>query len=67
MMEIDEDSRLGLEVLRDGPRYSAHDLPSEESMADFYETGAVSDWNLPATPNTKSPTGPNPASSRGTT
>jgi putative oxygen-independent coproporphyrinogen III oxidase len=38
MMEIDEDSRLGLEVLRDGPRYSARELPSEESMVEFYET-----------------------------
>lgn len=38
MMEIDEHSRLGLEVLRDGPRYSARELPSEESMVEFYET-----------------------------
>jgi oxygen-independent coproporphyrinogen-3 oxidase len=37
MMEIDEGSRLGLEVLQSGTRYSAKDLPSEESMADFYE------------------------------
>jgi putative oxygen-independent coproporphyrinogen III oxidase len=37
MMEIDEDSRLGLEVLRDGPRYSARELPSEDSMVEFYE------------------------------
>ena len=38
MMEIDEGSRLGLEVLQGGTRYSAKDLPAEESMADFYET-----------------------------
>ena len=37
MMEIDEGSRLGLEVLESGSRYSARELPSEESMADFYE------------------------------
>jgi oxygen-independent coproporphyrinogen-3 oxidase len=37
MMEIDEGSRLGLEVLRGGARYSAKELPSEEAMADFYE------------------------------
>ena len=36
MMEIDEGSRLGLEVLRSGTRYSAPDLPSEEAMAEFY-------------------------------
>ncbi|MGB7438985.1 MAG: radical SAM family heme chaperone HemW [Candidatus Acidiferrum sp.] len=37
MMEIDEGSRLGLEVLRGGWRYSAKDLPTDEAMADFYE------------------------------
>jgi oxygen-independent coproporphyrinogen-3 oxidase len=37
MMEIDEDSRLGLEVLRDGQRYSARELPSEDCMVEFYE------------------------------
>ena len=37
MMEIDEGSRLGLEVLQGGPRYSARELPSEEAMAAFYE------------------------------
>ena len=38
MMEIDEGSRLGLEVLHGGSRYSARDLPAEEEMAFFYET-----------------------------
>ncbi len=38
IMEIDEGSRLGLEVLQNGARYSAEDLPSEEFMAEFYET-----------------------------
>ncbi|HEY1470192.1 MAG TPA: radical SAM family heme chaperone HemW [Candidatus Acidoferrum sp.] len=38
MMEIDEESRLGLEVLREGPRYSARELPSEDAMVEFYET-----------------------------
>jgi len=37
MMEIDESSRLGLEVLQGGARYSARELPSEEAMAEFYE------------------------------
>lgn len=37
MMEIDESSRLGLEVIQGGTRYSARELPSEESMAEFYE------------------------------
>src|SRR5271157_1122615 len=38
MMEIDECSRLGLEVLRGGTRYRARDMPSEDEMAEFYET-----------------------------
>jgi oxygen-independent coproporphyrinogen III oxidase len=37
IMEIDEGSRLGLEALQGGTRYSARDLPSEDEMADFYE------------------------------
>jgi oxygen-independent coproporphyrinogen-3 oxidase len=41
MMEIDEGSRLGLEVLQGGARYSARDLPPEESTADFYETAQL--------------------------
>jgi putative oxygen-independent coproporphyrinogen III oxidase len=39
MMEVDEGSRLGLEVLQSGSRYSARELPAEESMAEFYELG----------------------------
>jgi len=41
MMEIDEGSRLGLEVIRSGARYSARELPSEETMAEFYESAQV--------------------------
>ncbi len=37
MMEIDEGSRLGLEVLQNGSRYSARQVPADETMADFYE------------------------------
>jgi len=37
MMEIDEGSRLGLEVLQSGSRYSAGEIPSDEEMAEFYE------------------------------
>jgi oxygen-independent coproporphyrinogen-3 oxidase len=38
LLEIDEGSRLGREVLQGGGRYSAGALPSEDQMADFYET-----------------------------
>ena len=41
MMEIDESSRLGLEVIQGGTRYSARELPSEESMAEFYEFAQI--------------------------
>jgi putative oxygen-independent coproporphyrinogen III oxidase len=41
MMEVDEGSRLGLEVLQHGARYSARELPSEEAVADFYELAQV--------------------------
>jgi oxygen-independent coproporphyrinogen-3 oxidase len=37
LMEIDEGSRLGLEVLQSGKRYSTEALPSEDEMATFYE------------------------------
>jgi oxygen-independent coproporphyrinogen III oxidase len=38
MLEIDEDSRLGRELLAGGFRYHAAAVPSEELIADFYET-----------------------------
>jgi oxygen-independent coproporphyrinogen III oxidase len=38
LLEIDQGSRLGLEVLQGGSRYSARDIPSEDDMASFYET-----------------------------
>lgn len=59
MMEIDEGSRLGLEVLQGGERYSAKSLPSDDSMAEFYEYACaklaaegylhyeISNWGLP--------------------
>jgi oxygen-independent coproporphyrinogen-3 oxidase len=34
---VDEDSRLGAEVLLNGQRYGASDIPSEERQVDFYE------------------------------
>jgi oxygen-independent coproporphyrinogen-3 oxidase len=59
MMEIDEGSRLGLEVLQSGDRYSAKSIPSDDSMANYYEHGCrrlaaagyehyeISNWGLP--------------------
>jgi oxygen-independent coproporphyrinogen-3 oxidase len=37
MLEIDEDSRLGAEVIAFGERYGARDIPSDDAIADFYE------------------------------
>lgn len=37
MLEIDEGSRLGREVLNGGARYSAGTIPVDDSIADFYE------------------------------
>jgi putative oxygen-independent coproporphyrinogen III oxidase len=37
MLEIDEDSRLGAEVMAFGKRYGAPDIPSDDLIADFYE------------------------------
>jgi oxygen-independent coproporphyrinogen-3 oxidase len=59
LMEIDEGSRLGLEVLTGGARYSASALPDDDSMADFYERACarlaeagyvhyeISNWAMP--------------------
>jgi oxygen-independent coproporphyrinogen III oxidase len=59
MLEVDEDSRLGREVLTGGSRYSADALPDDDAMADFYDYAAekfaaagydhyeISNWGLP--------------------
>ena len=36
MLEVDEDSRLGREVIAGGTRYHAHFVPDEDASADFY-------------------------------
>jgi oxygen-independent coproporphyrinogen III oxidase len=59
MLEIDEGSRLGSESLAGGARYSAREIPSEDAMAEYYDTACVqlaragyehyeiSNWGLP--------------------
>lgn len=37
MLEVDEDSRLGLEVLNNGPRFHAPSVPTDELSAALYE------------------------------
>jgi oxygen-independent coproporphyrinogen-3 oxidase len=36
MLEVDEDSRLGRELIAGGTRYHAHFVPDEDAVADFY-------------------------------
>ena len=36
MLEVDEDSRLGRELIGGGTRYHAHFVPNEDAVADFY-------------------------------
>jgi oxygen-independent coproporphyrinogen-3 oxidase len=36
MLEIDDDSRLGRELMAGGTRYHAHFVPDEDATADFY-------------------------------
>lgn len=38
MLEVDEDSRLGRELIAGGTRYHAHFVPDEDATADFYVT-----------------------------
>ena len=39
LLEVDEESRLGKELLTGGIRYSAGAVPDEDEMAEFYEMG----------------------------
>ena len=41
MLEVDEDSRLGKEVLAGGSRYGAATIPDDDAMADFYDYAAA--------------------------
>ncbi|MDE3198835.1 MAG: radical SAM family heme chaperone HemW, partial [Acidobacteriota bacterium] len=38
MLEVDDESRLGSEILLGGKRYGAPDVPPEDAIAGFYET-----------------------------
>jgi oxygen-independent coproporphyrinogen III oxidase len=41
MLEIDDDSRLGSEIILGGKRYGAFDVPNDDRIADFYETAVA--------------------------
>ena len=60
LLEIDEGSRLGKESLAGGSRYSAEAIPSDDAMAESYESACtrlaeagyehyeISNWGLPS-------------------
>jgi oxygen-independent coproporphyrinogen-3 oxidase len=39
MLEVDEESRLGREMLKQGSRYGAAEVPNEDQAADWYQQG----------------------------
>lgn len=41
LLEVDEDSRLGNELLAGGARYHAHFVPDENAMVEFYSRACV--------------------------
>ena len=41
MLEVDEDSRLGRELIAGGTRYHAHHVPNEDLVADLYVTACA--------------------------
>jgi oxygen-independent coproporphyrinogen-3 oxidase len=41
LLEVDDGSRLGAEVLRGGAKYGANTIPSDDDMAEFYESACV--------------------------
>jgi oxygen-independent coproporphyrinogen-3 oxidase len=59
LLEVDEGSRLGAELLRGGNRYSAGEVPGDDEMAEFYDTACsvlgaagyehyeISNWGRP--------------------
>ena len=53
MLEVDEDSRLGRELIAGGTKYHAHFVPDEDAVADFYlaaceklETAGVAQYEI---------------------
>ena len=41
MLEVDEDSRLGRELIAGGTKYHAHFVPDDDLTAEFYETACA--------------------------
>jgi oxygen-independent coproporphyrinogen-3 oxidase len=41
MLEVDDESRLGKELIKGGPRYGATAVPTDEAMTEFYARACV--------------------------
>jgi oxygen-independent coproporphyrinogen-3 oxidase len=41
LLEVDDGSRLGAEILRGGAKYGAGTIPSDDDMAEFYESACM--------------------------
>ena len=67
MLEVDEDSRLGRELIAGGTRYHAHFVPDEEATADFYLASLRHVERVRASRNTRFQISRAPDSSRATT
>jgi oxygen-independent coproporphyrinogen-3 oxidase len=64
LLEVDDGSRLGKEIIAGGAKYGAASVPSDDAMADFYESACarltaagfehyeISNWALPARAST---------------
>jgi len=66
MLEVDQDSRLGREMLAGGTRYYAGLVPTDDAMAQMY-TRAIERLGEAESNNTRYPTLAGQGSSRGTT
>jgi len=66
MLEVDDDSRLGRELIAGGTRYHAHHVPDEELTVHFYERACLR-LAMRRSRNMRSPTSPAKVMSQGTT
>ena len=64
MLEVDDDSRLGRELIAGGARYHAHFVPDDDVTADFYQQACEMLDSTPALRSTKFPTLPAAARSQ---
>ena len=62
MLEVDDESRLGRELLVNGGRYRAKEVPGDDLIAELYTEAIAYLWQGTAWPSTRFPISPVPAS-----